>query len=234
MNWAALLPRDGNPRVIHPDGYGVSSHTYFWILMYNKNTVPNPPTSWEGLADPRFRGRVGLAAAALDHFLEYAYVLGPDKFLSTLQAVMNNGAYADLHAPLYERYMIGEYDLQLQTLAPYALDANAAGVPTGTVSLDFPFMGVSYLAPLVGAPHPNAAKLVATYWTSPAGQKTLSEEGNRISAYYPGNVEYDFLQEAEAKGQTVVLSADPGWLAWQRTQEARQLQARIGEILSGH
>jgi iron(III) transport system substrate-binding protein len=232
VDWTALMPADANLRVIHPNRYGVSSHTFFWVLMYNMNTVPNPPTTWEGLADPQYRGRVALAAAALDHFTQYAYLLGPERYLATLQAIMANRAYVDLHAPLYERFITGEYDLQLQT-ASYAADANAAGVPTGMVSLDTPLMGVSYLAPLVGAPHPNAAKLVAMYWASPAGQRTLSEEGNRPSAFYPGNFENDLLQDAESRGLTVATSFDPYWLALKQTPEARALEARIGEILAG-
>ncbi|MBI2847668.1 MAG: extracellular solute-binding protein [Chloroflexi bacterium] len=234
VDWKSLVPAGTPPEVIlqQPDLRGsIAYYSNMYGLLYNPDKVPaaEVPKKLSDLADPKWKGRLGIFNYA-SHWTRWTFVLGKDKTMATARSIMKNkplqGGFPDLN----NRYLIGEFDLAFMHNT-YVLPNRAKGVPTAWRNLDFIDAEDSVLAVRTRAAHPNAAKLVAVYLTSPEGAKFNAEIG-RPFQYYPGNLLYDMREQGKKEGLSVGgLETTQGLLDLVLTPEYERWQKEIQLIL---
>ena len=97
-------------------------------------------------------------------------------------------------------------------------------------------VGINRVFPFVirkGAPHPNAAKLVAVYLAGPDGRKLIWDETKAGNCYYPGNFEHDILNETLAQGIPVVNQEESELLQFLGSEKNAKLEKKIAEVIAG-
>lgn len=190
VDWNALgreaIPSDGS---YVPTGVTIAA-----ALVYNRQRVPHPPTSWAQLLDPQWRGKVGMNDPSISG-PTYPFVAGMMQELGGIPA--GEAYFKDLKAngllvepkngPTLAALASGEIDV--------ALVQSTAAVGATFSDHD---LGVEYLSPStllpsaigIDAKAPAAARAEAEtfveYMLSPAGQKIM-ETGDPTgdSLYYP-------------------------------------------------
>jgi hypothetical protein len=86
----------------------------------------------------------------------------------------------------------------------------------------------------VGAPHPNAAKLVALYLAGPEGYRLMAETAGAGNMLYPGNTEYDIDKQDKAQGLHFdgAISDERLW-KFMSSNEFQELSKKIDMIFKG-
>jgi iron(III) transport system substrate-binding protein len=155
-----------------------SARANLWVVAFNTNKVKReeiPPT-YEGFADPKWRGRIGIESTDYDWMYAVVQFLGEqrgmDMFrkLSAMKPDMRLG-----HALLAELIAAGEVPVGLTTYSGNADSVKKKGAPVDWVAVE-PIVGrPQAVAVATRAPHPNAALLFADFMFSPDGQKLLND-----------------------------------------------------------
>lgn len=209
LDWNPLLPTDTSPCVvvsILPYGQvGLNSYTTLQAVVYNPEKVraDEVPQTAGDLANPKWKGKLGVPNY-LELWSTWAFVMGKEKTLADLRAIMKNGAIQGRFSDLLNRYLLGETWLTLVT-AQYWKEAIDKGMPAGWQTIDFHYEAARPSLIRKGAAHPNAAKLVGLYLATPAGARFVLEESNSGNACYSGNYIYDLRIQAEKQGLPKVL-----------------------------
>jgi len=171
-----------------PEGDSIPAHMWYddqiWgvqvirqIFVYNSKLVPRAeaPYEWADLFDPKWKGRIGLdepwrSVGPLEcmKMLENNLHIDSAEKFKAQDARFFSGAAAVLQAVIRGDVAIGQ-------LADLALSqALADGAPVRAV---YPVSGVTYVTNAVcvsqDAPHPNAARVLANWLMSLAGQVAL-------------------------------------------------------------
>lgn len=146
-------------------------------LGYNTNLVkPGTLKSWDDVLDPKWRGKIlletrgfglGILAAGWGEAKTLAYI----KKLMDNQPIITKGATgtAEALAGGQASIAIGAYASRLTLF-------KEAGAPVDWAPVSpIPAQQVA-IVPIKGGPHPNAAKLLAAYWTSPEAQKIFYDD----------------------------------------------------------
>ena len=111
VDWKPLLPAGTNPGVVHDNPLvlgGIVCSTSHLGLIYNPEKVkPDEVKTLADLANPKWKGRGGLSSYA-SAWIRWAFILGKDKVLSDLRAILRNDAIQGTYADLENRYLIGE------------------------------------------------------------------------------------------------------------------------------
>ena len=234
IDWKPLLAEGTPAQVIQFDGNAVSEHTNHYGIVYNP-TVISPreaPSSLKDLANPKWRGKVVIHPYTTI-WLNFAYVLGIDKTLSTMREIMKNDPVVDTYASGLTRYMAGEYPILL-TASSFYWEAKKKGVPGQWISPETSLSTVHAVYVSKGARHPNAAKLLAVLLASPEGNKLMLEEAGAGSVFYPGNFEHDIDQADRKLGLKVyTIQQVPGLLDFMVSEKGAQTEREIGQILKG-
>ncbi|MBI3015041.1 MAG: extracellular solute-binding protein [Candidatus Tectomicrobia bacterium] len=234
VDWKPLLAEGTPPQVIQFDGNALSEHTNHYGFVYNPNVISaqEAPKSLKDLANPKWRGKIAIHPYTTI-YLNFAYVLGIDKTLSTLREIMKNDPVVDTYATGLTRYMAGEYPILL-TASSFYWEAKKKGVPAQWVSPDISLSTVHAVYVAKGARRPNAAKLLAVFLASPEGDKYMIEEAGAGSVFYPGNFEHDIDQADRKLGLKVyAVQQVPGLLDFMLSEKGAQTEREIGQILKG-
>jgi iron(III) transport system substrate-binding protein len=146
-------------------------------LGYNTNLVkPGTLTSWEDALDPKWRGKLLLEARGFGLGI-LASKWGEEKTLDYIRKLMENRpiitkgatATAEALAGGQGAIAIGAYAARLTLF-------KEAGAPVDWARVGpIPAQQV-VIAPIKGGPHPNAAKLLAAYWTTPEAQDIFYQD----------------------------------------------------------
>jgi ABC-type Fe3+ transport system substrate-binding protein len=237
VDWKPLLSKETNPNVVHETPLmrgSIIFSTGHLGLMYNPEKVKpgEVPKTLADLANPKWKGRGGLQDGT-SSWLRWSLILGKDKVLASLRAIMQNGAIQGRYIDLLNRYLIGE--ITWCTLASqFYRTALDKGMPAAWQSLDFSDVLENNLGVVKGARHPNAAKLVALYLVSPGGAKFTLEEGGTGNYHYPGNFESDIRQQDQKQGLREVLGdRSAEILEFINSKEGAQLDKEVKLILQG-
>jgi len=155
-----------------------SARANLWVVAFNTNKVRREdiPASYDGFADPKWRGRIGIEATDQDWMYAVVQFLGEERGmgmfrkLSALKPDMRTG-----HALLAELIAAGEVPVGLTVYSGNADSLKKKGAPVEWVPVE-PIVGrPQALAVAARAPHPNAALLFADFLLSPDGQKVLND-----------------------------------------------------------
>jgi iron(III) transport system substrate-binding protein len=227
-----LVPYRGSPYAAQiPKEYRFDTFTSArleeFVVAWNKNLVPNPPTSFQDLADPKWKGKLALEPTDTDWFATlYEYFTTDAKpKLTTAQAddmfkkIAANSQLIPGHSAEASALAAGQVSVivsghgqsieQLQAKnAPITF-----GPPFVTPVVERPQgMGISYLAP-----HPAGALLFYDFLLSPLGQKMLQQNGVvPANPYFPDN-------SFSSHPFTVKMDIRPivsNWVAWNKHYNA--------------
>jgi iron(III) transport system substrate-binding protein len=179
------------PKQYHYDSF-IADRLEMFVIAYNTNLVQNPPTSFQDLTDPKWKGKLALEPTDADWFAalyQYFTTVAKPKMTgaqvddmfkkiaanSQLIAGHSNEASA-LAAGQVSVVVTGHAQSIEQLMAKKA--PLAFGPPFVTPVIQRPQgMGISYQSP-----HPAAALLFYDFLISPVGQKMLRDNG-----VYPAN-----------------------------------------------
>jgi len=155
-----------------------SARANLWVVAFNTNKVKRaeiPPT-YEGFADPKWRGKIGIESTDQDWMYAVISFLGEQRGmdifrrLSALKPDMRLG-----HALLAELIAAGEVPVGLTVYSGNADSVKKKGAPVDWVAVE-PIVGrPQALSVAAKAPHPNAALLFNDFILSPDGQKVLND-----------------------------------------------------------
>lgn len=146
-------------------------------IGYNTDLVkPGEIKSWEDLTDPKWRGKVLLEARGSGLGL-LAAKWGREKTLAYIAKLMQNRPIITKGAQgTAEALAGGQGSVAIGTYAARLMLFKEAGAPVDWARVGpIPAQQVA-IAPIKGGPHPNAAKLLAAFWTTPAAQEIFYQE----------------------------------------------------------
>ncbi len=163
-----------------------------FVMVYNTNLVKTPPTGYQDLLKPEFKGRIGSTALVGDltvgwyDWMEKTQGAG---FLAKL-AAQNMKTYPGAVAPT-QGVAAGELSINLWTVFSVTNPLIDAGAPIKTVVVN-PSYGAAYGGGVVaGSKRPNAALVFMDYMMSVRGQGQMVGKGEMASALsnVPGSLD---------------------------------------------
>ena len=153
------------------------------VIIYNKNLVKTPPKNFADLLAPEYRGRTGtstLAATSVVAFYDWAERTHGKDYLTQLRSQnpkMYNGG-----TPMSQAVASGE----VAAAGIAAVPANAKALIGLGAPVDYvvpnPGIGIFYgISALAWSKRPNAARVLADFAMSPAGQAAWHGVGESAS-----------------------------------------------------
>jgi iron(III) transport system substrate-binding protein len=164
-----------------------------FVVAWNTNLVKNPPTSFQALADPSWKGKLALEPTDDDWFAQldnYFTTQAKPKMSQTafdtmFKKIAANAQLIPGHSQEASALASGQVAIVVNGHSQSLEQLQASGAP---IAFGPPFvkpvverpqgMGISYLAP-----HPAAALLFYDWLLSPSGQKMFQQNG--VSAANP-------------------------------------------------
>lgn len=177
----------GIPEALTPTDFTVATAASVYAVIWNKNLVDEAevPTTWEGMTDPKWEGRMGswVRAAA---FAQLAKEMGRDKAEALLNDFVQTKPFLFKSTfPMAQQVAAGEVDLALgfyHTAQPPI----QAGAPVGVRALDPTPMHTIYTSITKDAPNQAGAKVLLAWLVSPEGAMAYEEATNRGSHLLEG------------------------------------------------
>lgn len=152
-----------------------------FTVGWNTSAVPDPPTTYQDLADPKWDGRFAMELKDADwYFAVYNYLIG-DGGLSEEEAdelfrgMAEGAAFVKGHSNMREMVVAGQFDLMASDYSYGVQKLVDDGAPIAwQPSVEPLFARPNGVAPVATAPHPAAAVLF-TDWLLSDGQEVLKE-----------------------------------------------------------
>jgi ABC-type Fe3+ transport system substrate-binding protein len=242
VDWKPLAPEAGVPvraiMGVSPElemlyGYGLVYYSSHIGLMYNPKVVSpsEVPKKLSDLASLKWKGILGIRSFTTP-YARLSYFLGQDYILNSLQAIMKTKPIVDTQANLASRFRLGE--ISMSYIISEKLGDVKRSTPAEWQSLEVSAVSHFYTSVRVGAPHPNAAKLVALYLASPEGYRLMAETAGAGNMLYPGNTEYDIDQQDKAQGLRLdgAITDERLW-KFMSSNEFQELSKKIDMIFKG-
>jgi ABC-type Fe3+ transport system substrate-binding protein len=173
------------------EGYWVANNLFFLTPGFNTALVPKgtEPRSYQALLDPKWRGKMAWSTSPTSSggpgFIGTVLTeMGNENGMAYLpelakQRIANIGSAA---REVLDQVIAGEYLLGLQIFNHHTVISAKKGAPVGWIKME-PVTGtLSVISVHKTAPHPNAAKLLVDFITSPEGQQIF-----RAAEYLPAD-----------------------------------------------
>jgi iron(III) transport system substrate-binding protein len=155
-----------------------SARANLWIVAFNTNKVKREdiPKTYDGFADPKWRGRIGIESTDQDWMYAVIQFLGEERGMETFRKL--SALKPDMrlgHALLAELIAAGEVPVGLTVYSGNADSLKKKGAPIDWMPVE-PIVGRPQAVSVASrAPHPNAAMLFVDFVLSPDGQKVLND-----------------------------------------------------------
>ncbi|EOM74287.1 ABC transporter substrate-binding protein [Rhodococcus rhodnii] len=216
-----------DPSVVDPDGYYVGTRIIPTVIAYNTNAVDAPPTSWQDLTDPAYRGAItmpnpdvsGAAAYNTAVWLETPE-LG-EQWLESL--VANEPVVAESNGPVGQAVAAGTQPIGI--VVDYLVRELAAkGSP---IALSYPTDGVPYVAQPAGifadSDNQDAAQRFVDFLVSARGQSLAVEQ-----QYLPVRDDVGTPEGAPALADLPLLDPDPKEITAVQQEAVRKFDDLVG------
>ena len=169
------------PQAIDPRRPWVMSRLSVFAAAANTNLIKagDAPKGYEDLADPKWKGKLGIEADDVGWFLTVLGAMGEAKGIKLFREIVakNGVSIRKGHTLLANLVAAGEVPLAL-TVYGYRIDAmKKAGAPIAGIVLPPAVALPTGIAAFRRAPHPHAAMLFIDFFLSD-GQRILAERGN--------------------------------------------------------
>lgn len=194
--------RDG---FLDAEGYRVMPFTYAFVIGYNTRAVAKEqrPRSYEELLQPKWKGEIGLEAAAYEWLAALIDTMGEQEALAFAGKLASQNLRVQQGSTLLVQQMsAGEFKVLIDALHYQIENHKQQGAPVDYVIPD-PLLikDPSGLWLAKYSPHPHAAALLSDFLLSREGQQIFSQS-NRLVA----RKDIDWRSLAKLPERTHVLS----------------------------
>jgi iron(III) transport system substrate-binding protein len=159
---------------VFPHRAWIGTRLVIFAIAYNTKLVQRSelPTSYEGFADPRWKGRLGIEAEDSDWFATVSDVLGEANAERIFRSIARNGVSVRKgHTLLANLVASGEVPLALTVYNYKAEQLKNRGAPIDWFVLPPAIARVNGVGIAARAPHPNTALLWYEFALSAEAQK---------------------------------------------------------------
>ena len=198
------------------DNTWYSAYQESFVGVYNTESVSTPPTTYDDLLSPEWKGQIGIEASDYPWYAMLLKEWGEDKgrdYFKQLEA--NEPKIVDGHTTLVTLAVSGEIPLALTVYSGRANEMMKEGAPIEFLKLDPAVVIYNGVAIPNQARHPHAALLFADWVLSKHGQEQVASEMNYIPSHPDIEsdlkdefadialpVDYDYLFKDAAKWQS--------------------------------
>ncbi|MGH8691054.1 MAG: ABC transporter substrate-binding protein [Burkholderiales bacterium] len=179
--------KDLMPQARQSHGHWVGTRINMFVHSYNTNLVKKDelPKSYADLANPRWKGRLGIEAEDEDWFAMVIKELGEEAGLRTFREIarVNGFSVRKGHTLLAGLVASGEIPLALTTYSHGAEKMKQKGAPVEWFAIAPAIGRANGIGVTRKPPHPHAAALFVDFLLSPEGQAILQRGG-----YVPANL----------------------------------------------
>ncbi len=188
----------------------------YFVVGYNTAKVQRSqiPATYEGFADPKWKGRIGLEATDVEWMATLIKMWGAEKGmdyfrrLSALKPDVRQG-----HVLLATLVAAGEVPVGLSMYSSNIVALKRKGAPIDFVPVQPVVARPQGIGVAKNAPHPYAALLLADYVLSPEGQQ-LFESMGRVPASIRVKSEFNNFPFTMIDAATVLDEADKWEKLW--------------------
>ena len=205
--------KDLMPQARQAHGHWVGTRINMFVHSYNTKLVSRDelPKSYEELAHPRWKGRLGIEAEDEDWFAMVIKALGEEQGLRVFRDIVkvNGLSVRKGHTLLAGLVASGEIPLALTTYSHGAEKMKQKGAPVEWFAIAPAIGRANGIGVVTKPPHPHAAALFVDFLLSPEGQQILQKGG-----YVPANLRVaDRAQKLELKfvDPAVILDEHDKW-----------------------
>jgi ABC-type Fe3+ transport system substrate-binding protein len=205
--------KDLMPQAVRPHGQWVGTRINMFVHSYNTNLVKKDelPKTYADLANPRWKGRLGIEAEDEDWFAMVVKEQGEEAGLRVFREIAKANGFSVRkgHTLLVGLVASGEVPFALTTYSHGAEKMKQKGAPVEWFAIA-PAIGRANGIAIPRKPaHPHAAALFLDFVLSPEGQKILEHGG-----YVPANLRLGNAQQKLALkfvDPAIVLDEDAKW-----------------------
>jgi iron(III) transport system substrate-binding protein len=166
------------PPAIRPHGEWVGTRLNVFVQAYNTKLVRREelPKTWEELADPKWKGKLGIEAEDSDWLAGVFGEIGEERGTKTFaQIVASNGiSVRKGHTLLTQLVASGEVPLSLTVYNYKAEQLRREGAPIDWFTIGNAIARPNGVGVAKNAPHPHAALLYYDFELSPEGQQIIA------------------------------------------------------------
>ena len=167
-----------NKSALRPHGEWVGTRLNVFVQAYNTNLVKKEelPKTWADLANPRWKGRLGIEAEDQDWLAGVVGDLGEAQGVKVFKDIVaaNGISVRKGHTLLTQLVVSGEIPFALTVYNYKAEQLKAKGAPIDWFAIGMPIARPNGIGVTRAAPNPHAAVLFFDYELSEEGQKILA------------------------------------------------------------
>lgn len=176
---ASPLHQELIPQALRPHREWVATRVNVFSAVYNTQliAVRDVPMDYEGLKDPRWRGKLGIEADDYDWFGSVAHVIGEDRARSTFGAIAASNGFSlrKGHTLMTNLVAAGELPIGLTVYLQNIDVVKKSGAPVEALLLDPVIARPNGMGISRNPPHPHAALLFYDFVISKEGQNLLRQ-----------------------------------------------------------
>lgn len=166
-----------------PDGQWTAYRIQTYVISYNKQVLGTtaPPTGYEDLLDPRFKGKIAVERDDVLVYMTLADVWGREKakeYFTNLQK--QDLTFRVGHTLLADLLVAGEFAVSLASLSHTIAGRKAKNAPVDWVKTDPVITNFGATSVAAKAPHPYAARLWNSWLLSADGQQNVADLGRIV------------------------------------------------------
>ena len=163
---------------LRPHGEWVGTRLNVFVQAYNTQAVKKEelPKTWEDLANPKWKGKLGIEQEDSDWLAGEFAELGEAKAMKVFKDIVdkNGVSVREGHTLLAQLVVSGEIPMALTVYNYKAEQLKNKGAPIDWFSIGPAIARPNGVGVLKKAPHPHAAVLFYDFEISPEGQKILA------------------------------------------------------------
>jgi iron(III) transport system substrate-binding protein len=205
--------KDLMPQAVRAHGQWVGTRINMFVHSYNTQLVKKEelPKTYADLANPRWKGRLGIEAEDEDWFAMVIKEQGEENGLRIFRDIAKNNGFSVRkgHTLLAGLVGSGEVPFALTTYSHGAEKMKQKGAPLEWFAIPPAIGRANGIGIARKPPHPYAAALFLDFVLSPEGQKILEKGG-----YVPANLRVENPQQKlplKFVDPAVVLDEDAKW-----------------------
>jgi iron(III) transport system substrate-binding protein len=165
-------------QAIRPHGEWVGTRLNVFVQAYNTNAVKKEevPKRWEDLADPKWKGKLGIEQEDADWLAGQYAEMGADKAAKVFKQIVDTNGISVRkgHTLLTQLVASGEIPLALTVYNYKAQQLKEKGAPIDWFHIGPAIARPNGIGMARNAPNPHAAALFYDFEISEAGQKILA------------------------------------------------------------
>ena len=179
--------KDLMPQAVRSHGHWVGTRINLFVQTYNTTLVSKDevPKTFADLANPRWKGRLGIEAEDEDWFAMVIRELGEERGLKISREIsrVNGFSVRKGHTLLSGLVASGEVPFALTTYSHGSEKMKQRGAPVEWYAIEPAIGRANGVAVMARPAHPHAAALFVDFILSPEGQAILEKGG-----YVPANL----------------------------------------------